>query len=328
MLLRLIIGIDISKDKFDAGYYLGSDRHHAVFPNNHAGFKSLLTWLECLGCFQYFSMEATGDYSEPLANFLFDRGYTVFLQNPRLVKWYGRGEGNDCKTDKHDAFLLARYADKHFEKLRAWKPLPTGLREIRDLVRHRRTLVQTKDACRLRFRRAQNLLLKKQTKELFDSLTGQIKELDKALRKCVSGCPELSHKAKLLQTIKGIGFLTAVTILAEVPFLDDFKNKRQLVKYAGLNPCPNESGTMKGITVISKRGNKRLRVALFMPAVVALTHNERCRAKYEHLVANGKKKMQAVVAVMRQLLCFAYGVLRSNRGCDEVTTSWKLERAS
>lgn len=332
MHLRLVVGLDISQDTFDAGYFLGTAKHHKVFQNSRNGFKALLAWLAKLNALLCFCMEATGDYGEDLATFLYDKDHEVFVVNPRFVKKFAESEGIRCKTDKDDAFLLARYCTTRLSSQRPfhpWKPLPQEVRELRELTRYRFKLVQTKESYRLRLQRTNNQVLREQLKAALALLQSQLKDLDNALKQCVESHVGLKNKVKLLTTIDGIGLTTAATILAEVPFLDEFKSKGQLVKYAGLEPCPNQSGTsLRGATVISKQGNKRLRVALYMPAVVALRYNQRCQAKYLDLLRRGKKKMQAVAAIMRQLLCFVYGVLRSGRPWEAEVVAPKLKLAS
>src|SRR5579884_170563 len=308
--MKTIIGIDISAVTFDAGYVVNEVRYHHVFSNNGRGFKALVAWTQHLPGELIFSMEATGDYSYDLASFLFDRGFAVFVNNPRLVKWFAKADNHDDKTDKLDAFVNMRYCESKLAKLRPWKPLPQPVLYLRELTRERAKLVALRESCGLRLRRSKNPLIRAHQHSLLKESRAQVERLDKEIRSFIASHDDLSRQAKLLLSIKGIGMVTAAAFLSEVPWFAEFRNKADLVRFAGLNPVARESGTsLHGTRFISKKGNARLRKAFYMPALVAAKHNSRCAHKYQSLLARGKKPKQALIAVMRQLLCIAFGVL-------------------
>ncbi len=122
---------------------------------------------------------------------------------------------------------------------------------------------------------------------------------------------------ELLRSVKGIGENSAIQILAEVALLPKDRDVRQWVAFAGLDLREYSSGTsVRKYTRISKVGNRHLRQALFMPALVASRHEPHLRAFYEHLLASGKKKRQALVAVARKLLHAIYGMFHSDQPYD------------
>ena len=133
----------------------------------------------------------------------------------------------------------------------------------------------------------------------------------------VRGVPTLTAKLAHLVSAKGIGETSAMRILAELLVLPDDLAAPQWVAHAGLDPRPYESGTsIHRPRRISKVGNRHLRAALYMPALVAIQHEPNIKAFYDKLIAAGKKPMQAVVAVMRKLLHAIWGMLKHDQDFD------------
>lgn len=113
--------------------------------------------------------------------------------------------------------------------------------------------------------------------------------------------------------IKGVGILTIATIIAENQGFENFTNVKQLVSYTGLDVVKRESGTsIKGKTKISKKGNKYIRRALYMPAIVACRYNENLRNTYVNIITRKVSKMIGVVAVQRKLLILIYTLWNKN----------------
>jgi transposase len=129
--------------------------------------------------------------------------------------------------------------------------------------------------------------------------------------------PELERRYQLLLSIPGFAVTSALHTLAELLLLPADMDVRQWVAYAGLDPRHHTSGSsVEKKPRISKAGNKHLRRALYMPALVALVHEPHLRAFYQHLLARGKCKMQALVAVMRKLLHAIFGMFKHHQTFD------------
>ena len=127
----------------------------------------------------------------------------------------------------------------------------------------------------------------------------------------IASVSELEAKLQHLISAKGIAEASALRILAEVLVLPEDLGPEQWVAQSGLDPRPRESGTsVHRPRFISKAGNKYLRAALYMPALVAIQHQPNVKAFYEKLIAAGKKPMQAIVAVMRKLLRCIWAMLK------------------
>jgi transposase len=159
-----------------------------------------------------------------------------------------------------------------------------------------------------------------------DALNAEIGALTQSALEVVHSDAELGHRFAHLVSVKGIAQASAVTLLAELSVLPADMSPRQWVAHAGIDPRHYESGTsVRGAVRISKVGNRHLRAALFLPAMVASQHEPRVRAYYEKLLAKGKKPMQALVAVMRKLLHAIHGMFQHDADFDG--TKFFAERA-
>ena len=149
-------------------------------------------------------------------------------------------------------------------------------------------------------------------KSLAGHIMKEIKNIELAIDKLLSDNVQLKQQADNMQTIPGIGKITAVAILAESPALESFSNARQLAAYAGLTPKHKTSGTsVKGKTSISKIGSSNLRKALYFPAIVAKTHNPLFKNFTQKLSSKGKPAKVIIVAIMRKLLHVVFGVIKN-----------------
>ena len=114
-------------------------------------------------------------------------------------------------------------------------------------------------------------------------------------------------KINTITTIPGVGKLTAVIVLAETNGFELIKSKKQLVSYSGLDVKLKDSGTsVKSKPRISKKGNRHLRKAMYMPALAAMRYNENHKAIFVRLVSKHGIKMKAAVAVQRKILELIY----------------------
>jgi transposase len=146
---------------------------------------------------------------------------------------------------------------------------------------------------------------------------GSIKNIEKELHKIVDKDPKLKEKLRKAQTITGIGFETSVILASETNGFALFKSIRQLVSYAGLDVEFKESGKFKGKTRITKKGNSRIRQALFMPAMSATLYNESIKALHERICErNPDIKKKGVVAGMRKLLIYTYVIWKKDTEYD------------
>src|SRR4028118_412161 len=145
-------------------------------------------------------------------------------------------------------------------------------------------------------------------------LEAEVKRLQKEIREHLDNHDDLRRDSQLLQSIPGVGEVTAWDILAELPDVSQFDSAQAVAAYAGLSPREHRSGTsILKKTRLSKQGNSRLRKAMYFPAVNAVTWNPLVKAHYDRLVAAGKIRMVALAAAMRKMLMICYGVLKQQQ---------------
>ncbi|WP_154512446.1 IS110 family transposase [Rickettsiales endosymbiont of Trichoplax sp. H2] len=311
---KIILGIDISKKHFDVSRYISDKHNNKKFINNNSGFKSLISWIN-----QYTSnnihicLEATGVYGEALAEFMYKHGYKVSVVNPSCIKSYAKSKLSRHKTDKIDAQLIAEYCDKYNPNL--WKPLPNEIKELRELSR-------CIDSLKIQYNQVINQLERKSDKSKLVSkvwedlklkIKFQINDLRQKVDSLLIKSSYLNQAYKNLQTIPGIAKTSAITLLAEIPDINTFNNAKQLAAYAGLSPSQKFSGSsVKGKSKLSKIGAKRLRKALFFPAIVAKKYNPYISKFCKVLENKGKHVFSIIGAAMRKLLHIVFVILKNN----------------
>jgi transposase len=152
----------------------------------------------------------------------------------------------------------------------------------------------------------------KRSKESLKFFEKQIREIEKQIRELVDQDPDMKDRIKKVEQIKGLGFMSIVSIIAETDGFALINNSKQLTSYAGLDVVLNESGLKKHKTSISKKGNKHLRAALYMPALSACRHEPGLKQLYIRLLIKKKVKKAALIAVARKLLIYAYTIYTKN----------------
>lgn len=316
-----VLGVDISKDKFDVALLEGERVTSKEYPNNLAGFKKLGSWLQFRGCNPHVCLEATSFYGHALATYLYENEHRVSMVNPTRIKGFSITELSRTKTDKSDAKMIARFCRALKPSL--WQPEAQWQIELKQWNARANNL------------KAMLVMEKNREpgvcKEVARALRRHIKYIEKEIAKSeakikqiIEENSELKEQSKLLESIPGIGTVTTAQLLAFIGDVDRFKSAKQITAYAGLNPRHRQSGTsVRGRTSMSKTGHTRLRRALYMPALVAMKYNPEMREVYDRLVANGKAKKAAIGAIMRKLLVLSYTILKNK---TPYKTSSKLEQ--
>lgn len=307
-----VLGIDLSKRKFDVALLQESQWHSATFSNDLAGFKKLQQWLKQRRVKELWAcMEATGRYGEELALWLHARGYRVSVVNPMQLKKYAESQLQRNKTDRLDARILADYCLCQEPAL--WTPPAVEKRQLQAMVRRLDVLIEDRTRELNRFKSGQHPeIVADSIKAHLAFIDGQVAQLEEQIHDHIDRHPGLKEDRALLTSIPGIGKRTAARLLGELPDLDAFDNANQLVAYAGLSPRQHHSGaSVHRATRLTYIGKRALRRTLYLPALVAQRHNPIIQAQRQRLLAKGKKKMVTVGAAMRKLLRLVYGVLKS-----------------
>ena len=212
-----VVGIDISKARFDAALLLGERVRHAAFSNTEAGFEQLLAWLAKHRLDPtiplHACMEATGNWGLELADFLHAQQVRVSIVNPARIKAYGDSELARNKTDKLDAALIARFCRAHVPA--AWVPAAPHLRELRELVRRCDALksARVQELNRQKSGFASPAVARSITAHI-DWLGGQIDAVMDEVRHLIAADPALSKNLELVRSIIGFGEVSAIILLA------------------------------------------------------------------------------------------------------------------
>lgn len=308
-----IYGIDISKDVFD--YYNESSGHHQL-KNDASGFKTLLKELPKAAL---VVMEATGYYHYRLAQFLYKNKVLVSVVNPLSVKRFIQMKLAKVKTDKSDAKAICEYGIMND------LPLYSALTDVQAecLQLFRLLDVYIKKQTQSKNKKHGEEALGIPSKYVYGSLKRDLKHLKKEIEGIESRLLELvkqeqQHQLTLLKSIPGMGVKTALFLIVVTDGFTKFESAKQLCSYVGITPTIRESGSsVRGRSRISKVGNKKLRNLLFLCAFSACKHNKACQELYERIVAKGKSKKLALIAVANKLLKQAFAIAKSGRPYDE-----------
>jgi transposase len=304
-----IIGIDISKPTFDA--FRLSTGEPRQFPNDKSGCAALIRWVGKPPVRIVF--EPTGPYHRLLEQTLTKAGLAVVKVNPRYARRFAEATGELAKTDRIDAALLARMGA--VLDLQARPARSENHHDLRELSVARQALIKDRIAAMNREQVAQNAIIRRQLKARLCQIEKQILEIEKAMAAIVADDEILARRREILASIPGIGPITAMAILVDMPELGEMDGK-QAASLAGLAPITRESGGWKGRSRI-QGGRASLRCGLYMPALVALRINPDLRRKYQALKATGKPPKVAITAIMRKLIVLANALLRDNRTWSE-----------
>jgi transposase len=286
------------------------------FANTSPGHKKLIAWLLKRKRTVRVSLESTGIYSQDVALALDAAGgIEVALLNPRVAQQFAETLRRS-KTDAADAQVLAEYSRRM--PFMAWRRPPLAALRLRSISRHIATL--TEDQSRLRSRLHAALASAATpdcvVKDLKDSLARLQKRRQKLVREAaavIAKDAELERKFELLKRITGIAETSAVQLLGELAGMDPSMSVRQWVAHSGLDPQHRSSGTsVHPPSRISRRGNRHLRLALYMPALVASRFDPHMKAFYGQLKQRHKAGLQALVALQRKMLHAIYGSFKSN----------------
>lgn len=302
------VGIDISKDTFDAAWVVEGKKNHLKLENCTNGFKRLLTEAPAGA---RFAMEATGEYHLNCARYLSSRGKSVSVLNPFAVKMHMQSDLRRCKNDKADSYSIAKFAaEKNTE---CWA-CPTD-DEIK--LKHLDAVI---DNLQKQIRQSKNVLHSLTQVSLHDDLAVSI------IKKTISGLESLMERARNKQlemiesskkeetalacSIPGIGLETSIKFFTHVGNINRFDSSRSLISWIGLTPRNAQSGTsIHKNGGISRMGCTRLRSQFYMCAVVAIKYNPDCRAFYNRLKELGKPSKVALIAVANKLIRQLFAVL-------------------
>lgn len=307
---RPVAGVDVSKGQLDV-FIDGIDRR-LRFANDDAAVAALVAAL--LGHdVRRVVVEATGRYHRRAAASLVQAGVEVAVVNPQQARAFARAAGKLEKTDRVDAEVLARFA-------RAMSPRPAAKTPenqtlLSDLVCRRRGLVQVRVAETNRSHDQLPRLAREQSRKLLRLIEQQVEDLDREIARLIEADDDYGHKAKVIDSVPGIGPGTANQLVVGLPELGKL-NRREIAKLAGLAPLNCDSGKYRGQRRI-RGGRHDVRTCLYMAAFNARRKCGRFRDYFDGLIARGKLYQVAMAACMRKLLVTLNQMVKNNTHWDQ-----------
>lgn len=301
----IVVGIDVSKDRLDVHVLPVGEAF--VVSRDAAGIEGLAERLKPLSV-RAVAVEATGGFETVVAAGLSAAGLPVVVVNPAQVRHFAQAVGKRAKTDPIDAAMIAAFVAATNPEIR---PLPDAETQLlADLVARRRQIIQMIVAEKQREKRA-SPRSRKSILRLLTALEKELASLDQDIDDAVRGSPVWREKQDLLASVPGIGPVISRTILAEMPEIGHL-DRRQIAALTGLAPFTRQSGQWRGRS-FTGGGRATVRTALFMGAMAATRCNPMLKAFHQRLVAAGKPKKLAIVAVARKLITILNAILRDRR---------------
>lgn len=297
------------------------------FKRTRAGAQKTVEWAKkqlAPGDTLHFVMESTGCYSAELAFWLAEicPKATVSVMPPAPMKNYLAGIGLRNKTDKLDAIGIACYGAQQQPAPRADPAM--AYVELKALTRAHQVLAERATEVKNQSHANDSDHVPKQVRRMIEKINEQQIALFKKqqqglvlrMREVVESDPALARDVELVCTIKGVAFMTAVTVFGELGDLRLYNSSRQLTSFAGLNPVIHQSGKKIGKSHISKQGSSHVRRGLYMSAMSAVRHNPHLRQRQQRLTERGKPGIVALTANMRVLLTIMRALLVKGKTYD------------
>jgi transposase len=302
----MVVGIDVSKDWLDVAVRPTGESF--AFKRTAAGIEDLVERLKDLSP-ALVAIEATGGFEAVVAAALAGAGLPVVVVNPAQVRAFAVALGKRAKTDPIDAAVIAHFAEATKPQLRQLPDEKT--RFLADLIARRRQIVEMLAAESQRARRISDHRLTRSITRLRKALEEELAELERLIADQMRRSTVWVEKEKLLASVPGVGKTIARTLIAELPELGSL-DRRQIAALVGLAPWTRQSGQWRGKSFIGG-GRKTVRSALFVGAMVAARYNPQLKQFRDKLVAAGKPKLLALVAVARKLITILNAILRDRR---------------
>jgi transposase len=295
-------GIDVGKTWLDVAIYGKEETKR--FQNDEAGIEDLLDHIIGMQP-QLIAVEASGGYERQVVETLILREYQISVVNPTRVRALAKAMGLLAKTDRIDAQLIATYAKKiqpESKKLQEKSEM-----ELKALVIRREQLVEMRTSEKSRLGTVSEKM-KVVISEHIHWLTEQVDLIEIEMKQLLDYLPNWKTQTERLQTIPGVGFISAVTIVVDMPELGQL-DRQKIAALAGLAPYNQDSGKKRGKRRIFG-GRKKVRRVLYMSCLSAMIHNPVISKLYKRLIEKGKVFKVAITACMRKLLVIINAMIR------------------
>ena len=301
---KKFVGVDVSKKTLDIAF--GQDGEYQRIENSAKAIREFVSSLSPDAIAQVV-IESTGGLERPIIKALTEASIPVALINPSRVRYFAKASGLYAKTDELDARILAAYGKSI--KLRSYTAPSEEKTKLSDLGSRRRQLLEMVVAEKNRYQSMPRL--QDEISEHLDWLENKVREIESQIETLLESSEELKEKREILVSCKGVGEVTAFTLLAELPELGTV-DRKEIASLVGVAPMNHDSGEKKGKRT-TYGGRSKVRTALYMATLSATRFNPAIRKFYNRLVENGKKKMVALVAAMRKLLTILNAMIKNKQ---------------
>jgi len=302
---QVFVGIDVAKAHLDVA--VSGEAASERFANDEDGIAKLIGQLRSRQV-ALVVLEATGGYQRKVLAELLGAGLQAVAVNPRQVRDFAKAVGTLEKTDQVDAKVLSLFAERIQPKVRPEVDATT--QEFQAFLARRRQLMEMLVAEKNRVHQAKTPAVRRNIETHVAWLKKQIRDTDKDLEDRLRDCPAWNPRVELLESVPGVGRVTSMTLLSELPELGTL-DRKQIAKLAGVAPLSRDSGNYRGQRTIWG-GRATARASLYMATLVATRRNPVIRAFYARLLSRGKIKKVALVAAMRKLLTILNAMLRDH----------------
>lgn len=333
---KLFVGIDFSKEKVDVTIIFADaltelyPRVTSEFKNTVSGFKQLIKWVEqnangIDSSLWLFCGENTGDYSKPLCNHLYGKGYDMWLENAKCIK--DSSGIRRLKSDRADASMIAEYAMRNYDRAVMYEPLSEALTQLRELFLYRQMVVRHR--CSFQVRRGEKKLTMEKSsvktmisqsgRHIVSELNKEIEKIDKRIASLIDSNAELAQVFNIVTSIPGIGTQNAVCLMV---YTDNFRkfnyDSRKIACYYGIAPFGKDSGTSVHTDPhVHYMANRQIKAMLTQAALAAVNFNQNIAAYYSRLIARGKKEQVALNNVKNKLVHIATAMVKNKQVFDK-----------
>lgn len=333
---KLFIGIDFSKEKIDVAIIFAegltetSMRLFNEFKNSVSGYKQLVKWVEESSnetepSLWLFCGENTGDYSKPLCNFLYGRGFDMWLENAKSIK--DASGIRRLKSDRTDANMIAEYAMRNNDKAIVYEPLSESLSQLRELFLYRQMVVRHR--CSFQVRRGEKRLnmekspvktmISQSGRHIVTELNKEIEKIDKHIAELIDSDDELAQVFTIVTSIPGIGTQNAVCLMV---YTDNFRrfnfDSRKIACYYGIAPFGRDSGTSVHTDPhVHYMANRQIKAMLSQAALSAAKFNPVIASYYSRLIERGKKRQIVLNNVKNKLVHIVTAMVRNKQLFDK-----------
>ena len=294
------------------------------------GYKQLVKWVEESSnetepSLWLFCGENTGDYSKPLCNFLYGRGFDMWLENAKSIK--DASGIRRLKSDRADANMIAEYAMRNYDKAIIYEPLSESLSQLRELFLYRQMVVRHR--CSFQVRRGEKRLnmekspvktmISQSGRHIVTELNKEIEKIDKRIAELIDSDDELAQVFTIVTSIPGIGTQNAVCLMV---YTDNFRrfnfDSRKIACYYGIAPFGRDSGTSVHTDPhVHYMANRQIKAMLSQAALSAARFNPVIASYYSRLIAKGKKRQIVLNNVKNKLVHIVTAMVRNKQLFDK-----------